>query len=145
MDMKRVVIGTIVGAVTLHVVGYLIFGIALVDFGLANRGSATGAHRDLPLRWFFALGDLSLAALLTLGIVIRGAPTIAKGLVTGAVIGFLVWFGANFILYGYANVWNLTATIVGTLASTIQYGIAGAVVAAVLARVPKSASVRPAE
>lgn len=145
MDTKRILVGALVGAVTLHVVGYLIFGIALVDFGLANRGSATGAFRDPQLRWFFALGDLTLATLLTLGIIIRGVPTIAGGVVTGAVVGLLAWLGVSLITYGYANLWNLTATIVFPLFSAIQYGVAGAVIAAALARVPKSATIRPAE
>jgi hypothetical protein len=145
MDTKRIVIGTLVGAVTLHVMGFLIFGLALVDFGMANRGPATDAFKEPQLRWAFALGDLALATLVTLAIVIRGVPTIAGGVVTGAVVGCLVWFGVSFIQYGYLNVWNLTATIVGPLCSTIQYGIAGAVIAAVLARVPRSAAMRPAE
>jgi len=65
--------------------------------------------------------------------------------VTGAVIGFVVWFHADFIMYGFTNVWNLTLTIVDPPLSAITRGIAGALIAAVLARVPKGSAVRPAE
>jgi len=138
MDTKRLVIGTIVGGIALHVVGYLIFDLAVWNFYLANAGPATGAFRDANLQWAIALGNLSLAALATLGVASRaGAPTIGGGFTAGAVIGFLVWFGLDFILYGFTNLWNLTVVIVDPLLSAIQYGVAGAVIAAVLGRMAK--------
>ena len=145
MDMKRLAIGTIVGAVTMHVVGYLMFDVATVDFYAANNAAATSFSRDVNLQWSIALGNISLAALLALCIASRaGAPTIAGGLMTGAVIGFLVWFGVDFTFYGYESRWNLTLTIVDPLLGAVQTGISGAVIAAVLARVPKGSAVRPA-
>jgi uncharacterized membrane protein YvlD (DUF360 family) len=36
MDMKRFVIGTIVGALALYAVGYLIFDVAVADFYAAT-------------------------------------------------------------------------------------------------------------
>ena len=141
MDTKRLVIGTIVGGITLRLVGYLIVERAFAGFYAANVGSATGAFRDPGLQWAYALSGLSFAALVTLGIASRaGAPTIAGGFTTGAVIGFLVWFGVDFGLYGYANLFNLTATIVDPLIETVHFGIAGAVIAVVLARIPKGAA-----
>ena len=139
MDMKRLAIGTIVGGVTYYVAGYLIFGVGLADFYTANLGSATGLYRNAPLQWAVALGSLSLAALITLGVESRAAPTIAAGFIVGAVIGFLVWFGVDFIRYGNANAWNLTLTIVDPLLEVIRGGITGTVIAAVLVRVPKAA------
>jgi len=138
MDTKRLVIGTIVGGVTLYLAGYLIFELATADFYAAN--AATGLYRDAPLQWATALGSLSLAALVTLGVASRAdAPTVAAGFVTGAVIGFLLWFGVDFIRYGNSDRWNLTLTIVDPLLELIRNGIVGAAIAAVLARVPKVA------
>jgi uncharacterized membrane protein len=138
MDMKRIAIGTIVGAVTYFVAGYLIFEVGTADFYAENLGSATGLYRDAPLQWAIALGCLSLAALITLGVETRGTPTIAAGVIAGAIIGFLVWLGVDFTRYGNANAWNLTLTIVDPLLELIRGGITGAVIAAVLVRVPKS-------
>ena len=139
MDTKRLVIGTIVGAVMMRLVGYLIFDVAAAGFYAAD--AVAGTFRDAYLEWAIALGNLSLAALVTLGIESRaGAPTLTTGLMTGAVIGFLVWFGVDFILYGITNVWGLASTIVDPFLSAINIGIAGAVVAAVLARIPKAAA-----
>ena len=145
MDMKRLVIGTLVGAATLHIVGYLMFDLATVDFYDANDAAAANFSRDANLQWSIGLGNLALAALLTLYIANQAsAATIAGGLITGAVIGFLAWFGVDFTFYGYQNRWNLTLTIVDPLLAAVQFGIGGAVIAAVLARVPKGAEIQRA-
>jgi len=68
MDAKRFVIGTLVGGITLHVLGYLIFVLMFGAFFAANQGSATGVNRDVVLQWALALGNLSLAALVTLAV-----------------------------------------------------------------------------
>jgi uncharacterized membrane protein len=146
MDIKRLIVGTIVGGITLHVVGYLIFDIAAANFYAANRGPISEAFRDAPVQWALALANLLFAALFTLGIASRGeAPTVPTGFVVGAVIGFLGWAHFDLINYAYTNVRPLTLVIVDPLLEIVHAGISGAVIAAVLARVPKSAVIRAAE
>ena len=136
MDIKRLIIGTVVGAITLYILGYVIWELAFADFFAENAGSATGVSRDNPVIWALALGTLSYAALLTLAIETRaGSATIVEGLMIGALVGFLMWFGADFIHYGIANVSNLTATIADSLLELIRAGISGAVIAAVLGKI----------
>ena len=142
MDTKRLVIGTIAGGVTYFVAGYLIFDLGFGDFYVANR--PPGFNRAVPMEWAVALGSLSLGALLALGVLSRGAPTIPGGFVTGAVMNFLLWFGVDFTLYGINEGRNLTLAVIDPLLELIRGGIAGVVIAAVLARVPKSAAIRPA-
>ena len=136
MDTKRLIIGTIVGGIVLYILGYVIWELVFADFFAANAGSATGVYRDNPVIWAVALGTLSYAALLTLAIGTQaGTATIVDGLKIGAIVGFLMWFGADFIYYGIANVSNLTATIVDSLLELIRAGIAGVVIAAVLGKI----------
>jgi hypothetical protein len=133
VDTKRLVIGTVVGGITLHVVGYLIYELALAGFFDAN------VARDAQLMWAVALGNLALAALVTLAVGTRpGSATVIGGFRIGAIVGFLMWFGVDFIHYGITNIWNLTATIVDPLLEAIHVGIAGAVIAAVLGRIAES-------
>ncbi len=136
MDIKRFIIGTVVGAITLYVLGYLIFDLALAEFYAANAGSATGLVKDPQVIWAVALGTLSYAALLTLAIgTWAGSTTIVEGLKIGAIVGFLMWFSVDFILYGIENVSNLTATLVDPLLELIRAGISGGVIAAVLGKI----------
>jgi len=136
VDIKRLIIGTVVGAITLYILGYLIFDLALAEFYAANAGSATGVVKDPQVIWALALGTLSYAALLTLAIGTRaGSATIVEGLKIGAIVGFLMWFSVDFIHYGIGNVSNLTATIADSLLELIDAGISGAVIAAVLGKI----------
>jgi hypothetical protein len=141
MDTRRFVIGTIVGAVTLFIVGYVIFDWAVAAFYVANAGSATGAYRSEVLYWAVALANLAYAALIMYAIGNRtGTLSILKGTMIGAVVGFLLWCTADFMFYGYTHLSNLTKTVVDPLLEIVHGGIAGAVVAAVLKKVPASAS-----
>ena len=136
MDIKRFIIGTVVGGITLFILGYVIFELAFADFFAANAGSATGVWKDPPVIWAIALGTLSYSALITLAIGTRaGSTTIVEGLKVGAIVGFLMWFGADLIIYGIWNVWNLTAAIVDSLLELVRGGIGGVVIAAVLGKI----------
>ncbi len=136
MDAKRLMIGTLVGGVTLFATGYLIFELAFGDFYAANAGSATGVDRNPQLVWAVVLGSLSYAALVTLGIGSRSSSSnVEAGVKVGAVVGFLLWFTVDFILYGITNVGNLTRTIVDPLLELVRGGIAGGVIAVVLGKI----------
>jgi len=143
MDSKRLMVGTIIGGIAYFAVGYLIFQLAAADFYAANRPS--GFYREEPILWATVAGSLGIGLLLTLGIMSReGALTIAGGLVTGALYNFLVWFSVDFIHHGGQEAQNLTLAIVDPLLEVIRGGIVGVVIAAILARVPKSAGIQPA-
>lgn len=136
MNTKNIIIGTVVGAITLFFLGYLIFEMAFGDFYAANMGSATGIVKETPVMWASALGSVSYALLLTLAILSRsGSPTIVGGIKDAAIVGFLLWFTVDFTFYGIFNLSNLTIAIVDPLLELVHAGVAGAVIAAVLGAV----------
>jgi len=139
MDAKRFVIGTVVGAVTIFATGTLIFATAPFRNFLAyamNAGSPTGVAREPHLVWAVVLGALSYSALTTLAIGSRASSlNIRAGVKIGAVVGFLLWFTADFMFYGISNVGNLTSTVVDPLIELVPGAIAGGVIAAVLGQI----------
>lgn len=140
MDIKRLAIGTIVGGIVLHILGYLIFDVAAAGFYAANQGPASGAFRDVPMQGSMFVANLAYAALITLGLLSRGTvPSIGAGALIAAVIGFLVWLQADVFIYSYTTIRPLPVVIVDPLLEFVHAGVSGAVIAAVLARVPKSA------
>jgi hypothetical protein len=135
MTAKQLATGTMVGAASLSATGYLMFWMALGNFYAyaLNSGSATGVPRESPLVWAVALGALSYGALLTLATGNRlGSPTVGAGVKVGAVVGFLVWFTADFMLYGISNVLNLTSTLIDPLLEVVPSAVAGGAIAVVL-------------
>jgi hypothetical protein len=135
MDTRRLLIGTLVGGIAMYVLGYLIFEAAFGGFYAANVGSASGVTREASLQWAVVLGSLALGALITLAIESRPGPrTIGMGFMTGAAVGFLLWFGVDFLRYGMTNVPNLARTIVDPLLEIVRNGACGAIIVAALNR-----------
>jgi len=137
MDAKRFVVGTLVGGVVLYAVGYVIFTTIFAAFYAANAGSATGVDRGGELFWAMGLANLAYAALVTFAIGNRGASlSIGEGARVGAIVGFLLWCTADFVIYGTTNIANLTRTIVDPLLEIVHGGIGGAMIGAILSRMP---------
>jgi len=139
MNARRFAIATLVGGVTVLATGTLVFSITPVrDFLVyaMNAGSATGVAREPQLVWAVALGALSYSALITLAIGCRAdSVNTGSGIKIGAVVGFLLWFTADFMFYGISNVGSLTSTVVDPFLELVPGAVAGGVIAAVLGRV----------
>jgi len=135
MDVRRFAIGTLVGGVAVMAAGYLTFAMPpFRDFYAyaMSSGSATGVARELPLLWAAALGALSYSALVTFAIASRTSSlSPGGGIKIGAVVGFLLWFTADFMFYGISNVGSVMSTLVGPLLELVPGAIAGGVIAVV--------------
>ncbi len=146
MEAKRFVIATLVGGVTVFATGTLVFAIApFRDFLVyaMNAGSATGVAREPQLVWAVALGALSYSALITLAIGRRAdSLNTRSGIKIGAVVGFLLWFTADFMFYGISNVGSLTSTVVDPLLELVPGAVAGGVIATVLGKISNTSSER---
>jgi len=140
MDMKRILIGTIVGTVVLYALGWLMFDNAFASFYAAYRAAPESVYRDPALQWANVLASVPYAVLISLCLANRGATSPAQGIITGGVVGFLVWATADIGYYGFASIWNFPVLIVDPILEFVHAGVSGAVIAAVLARVPKTAA-----
>ena len=133
--MNRMFLATLAGAATAAVLAVLIFGLALGPFFAANVGSATGVSKDPPALVWVLLARLPLALMLALAISKWGDSTsLAGGARVGAIFGFLVTSGFDLTTYGFTNVSNLPATLLGIIVSTAVFAMEGAVIGSVLGR-----------
>ncbi len=140
MDAKRFVVGTVVGAITVYLVGWVIFDWIFSGFYRANAGLATGVDRGATIWWAMVVAELGYGALIVYALGRRPAPkSIVEGTRVGAVVGFLLWLTVDFIFYASTNLSLFPVTIVDPLLEAVHGGIAGAVIAAVLMKVPVSA------
>jgi hypothetical protein len=98
-------------------------------------GSATGVNRDPQLLWAVIIGTVGYAVFITLAIVTRaGSSSIADGLKVGATVGFLMWLTVDFFFLGIQNVSTPIIAVIDPLLEAVHAGIAGAAIAAVLAK-----------
>ena len=135
MNIKRMGIGTVVGAITLYLLGMLIWQVLFADFFDANSGSAVGVERETPILWAVIVGTLAYAKLLTFALESQSGKTLVDGLKVGAMVGALLWCTADFILFGFTNLSTLTGAIADTVLEGVRGGIAGGVIAFVLSKV----------
>jgi len=140
---KRVSIGwffcaSLAGMLTIAVMGGLIYGIVFSDFIKANLGPATGVMKDPEFLWV-GLAHIPFGILLTLLILWRGDCSASGGIVTGAILGFLMAASYDLSQYGTTNLWSLELTLVDPFFSMFMVAVAGGVAGMVLQRAPDGA------
>lgn len=134
MDTKKFLIGSVVGGIVMWLVGMLIWRVLLADFFTPDVEATTGLIREAPIYWAGILGTLGLSALVTTAIAWAGSFSLRGGFQVGAIVGFLVWFGVDFIHYANQDFRTLWQTIVDPLLELVRTGIGGAVIGLVLAK-----------
>jgi hypothetical protein len=133
MDTKKFLLGTIAGAVTGFVLGFLIYGNLLQGFFADHGGSATGVMKEMPDFLFLILGELAFGALITyIWMKWANIKTFATGAKGGATIGLLMGLGGNLINYATTNTTDLTGALADVVVSMLMVCIIGGVVGWIL-------------
>jgi hypothetical protein len=128
MDSKRLLVGTLVGAIVIMIVGFVLYELIFASFLDAQLMVVS---RESPVWWAAIVGTLAHALLLTLVVGWAGDVSVMGGLKAGALIGLTLWLGVDLILYGVFEFTTLTGALTDTTLATVQFGIAGAAIGAV--------------
>ena len=141
MNVKSFALATATGAVAILVTGTMMFALPPLGrfYGYAmTSGTASGVPREAPILWAALLGSIAYAALVTVVLLRAHNPlTVPGGAATGALVGFLLWFTADLMLYAVSNVGTLTTTLIDPIVELIPGAVAGAAVALVLRRLTR--------
>lgn len=137
MSSKKFLVGGIVGGIVYFLLGYLVFGILLMDFFKSHSNSTPGVYRaDADMIWWaMIVGNLAYGFLLSYVIGKAGAASVAGGFKTGAILALLASIASNCITYALLNLSDTTAMAVDIATSTILGGILGAIVGWVQSKV----------
>jgi hypothetical protein len=132
---KQVLIGGFVGGIALFLLGWLFYGMLLVDTFAELQGSATGVEKeemDLPLLF---VGNLFSGLLLSY---VFGnwanISTAAGGLKGGAIIGFFTGASFDLIIYSTTNLMSLKGAMLDVVVWVVMTAIAGAIVGMVMGK-----------
>ena len=137
MSAMKFAVGSVVCGMLMYAVGYVFWDILLLDYYTANSGAAGAGLRENQVLWAALLGTLIYGALVTHLVGAKsGATTMASGLKAGALAGFLLWGAANFIVFGFLDLWYITVVLLDIVLETVRGAIGGAAVALLLAKVP---------
>lgn len=136
MSIQKLAIGSIVGAVVLFVLGYVLFDLTFLGYYVENAGAAAVGIRESQVYWAIAIGSLGYGALVTCMIGrSEDAATLVGGLKAGALAGGLLWLTADFTIFAYLDLWNLAVTVLDVVLEIVRGAITGAIVALVLGKV----------
>jgi hypothetical protein len=142
MDSKKFLIGTLAGGITLFLLGYLFYGMALADFFVKNSITPAGTMKSMNdiIWWALVLGNLATGALLTYIFLKLGTiSSFGGGISTGAVIGFLMIVGVDLVRYSTENWLGRKGAAADVLVFTVMSAIAGGVIGMVLGMGKKKA------
>jgi hypothetical protein len=137
MEMKKQLIATLAGFVVYFLLGFLFYGVLLMDFFSNNTGTATGVARtDNEMVWWALIGGNIMQSYLLVFIFSKWAKinTFAGGFSGGATLGFIMSLGFGLNIYGTSNISNLTATLVDPIVLAVMLGATGGVIGWVLGR-----------
>ncbi|MFM7486378.1 MAG: hypothetical protein ACKOC0_14225 [Cytophagales bacterium] len=137
MDAKKRILATLAGFVVYFILGFLTYGMLLVDFYASNVGTATGVMRsDADMQWWALIAGNVMMAYLLVYIFGKWAniTSFAAGLKAGTILGLIMALGFSLNMYGTTNISNLTAALVDTVVMAVMMGATGGVVGWVLGR-----------
>ena len=131
---NKFLIGGIVGGIAYFLLGWLVYGILLMDFMTSNPGSATGvmkAQGDM-IWWALILGNLLGGFALAYVLSKAGVMNAAGGATVGAIFGLLIAASFDFTMYGTSNIMSMKGMLADICASTVMSAVVGAIVGWVL-------------
>ncbi|NDV41708.1 hypothetical protein [Flagellimonas sediminis] len=129
MFSKSNLLATLVGTIVMFFLGYLIWGIATVDF--FEEHSIINTMKEVPDMGMIALSNLiAVFALSTLyGKWARGHHSLSQGFQFGAWIGVFTGLGLGLLNYGTTELMDLTGYMAEAVLEIVFYGILGAIIA----------------
>ena len=125
----KILRGTVFGGITYFLLGWLIWGILLMNFMSANMNQCAARPANDMVWWALILSNLSGALLLTLVLSWSKARSIIDGLKYGALFGILFGTLVDLSFWSMTTMFhNFGVLLVDVLVSTIVFAITGMII-----------------
>ena len=126
--MMKILRGTIFGGITFFLLGWLVYGMLLMDFMASNTNTCAMRPDSEMIWWAMILSNLIVGLLITLILKWSGASRPIDGIKIGALIGLLLCLAIDLSMYSMTTMYNITAIIVDAIVTTVLVGIGGLVI-----------------
>ena len=124
----KILRGTIFGGIAFFILGWVVYGMLLMDFMTANSNTCANRPDADMIWWAMILSNLVLGLFVTLVLKWSGAKSITDGIKTGALFGLLMGLTFDLMTYSMTTMYNMTAMIVDILVVTVLIAIVGLVI-----------------
>lgn len=132
MNMK-VILAALVGAIVYFLLGWLVWGILLMDFMQANTTQYPGLMKEAPMLGLYFVSNLAISFMLAYVFYNwAGFRTAVKGSWGGLLIGSCIVLSYDLMFFGGMNIYSSKAMVVDIIAGAVVLAIVGAVIGWVL-------------
>ncbi len=132
MNTNKFIIGGIIGGVANFLLGWLVWGMLLLNFmngHTTEAGKAVMRAEENTIWWALILANLVLGFLISYILNKAGVMTAAAGAAMGAVVGLLMSAAIDLFNYAFMDLSDSsTPMIVDILASVVVTAIVGAII-----------------
>ena len=133
MKTNKILLGGLAGGVAFFLLGWLIYGMVMMDYMMANQNQCAMRPMEEMIWWSLILSNIIWA--LTYAVIFSWANItgFANGLKSGAIIGLLIGASIDLSFYSMSTMFNsLTPVGVDIIATTVMSGIGGGIIAQVM-------------
>ena len=135
---KQFYFAAIGGAIASFLLGWVVYGILLMDFYKTNTTVYEGLMKDPPVLWAIFLAGLCSTTLLAWIFSKMGITSFMKGVTTALWIGFLLTAWYNLSSHAFMNLYTTKLMIGDLVISSLFTAVIGGIVAWILGMGNKS-------
>jgi hypothetical protein len=138
MNMNKILVGGIVGGIAFFLLGWLIYGIILMDFMAANSNQSIMRPMDQMIWWALILANFAWGFLLAVIFGWSSTSGWMAGAKKGAIIGLIMALAIDLSYYAMSTMYSsMTTVCVDVLATVVMVAIGGAIIAWAMGMVRK--------
>jgi hypothetical protein len=137
MDIKKLLIGGIAGGVAYFLLGWLVYGILLMDFMNNHTGTAGNVARAEPDFMYLIIGNLAMGFLMTYIFIKANVSGFASGIMTGGILGLLTGVGYDCMIYATTTIMSKTGMAADVAGTTLMSAVVGGIIAILIGLLTK--------
>lgn len=137
MNLKKLFIGGIVGGIVFFLLGWLIYGVCLMEFMSTHTAlpAPTGVNRPMPLFPYLLLGNILSGFLFAYIFLKANVNSFVGGLSFAAVVGLLISSSYDSIMYSTTYLVSRTGVLADVAGFTVMCAVSGAVIGFIFSKV----------
>ncbi len=133
MKTNRILLGGIAGGVTFFLLGWLIYGILLMEYTMNSYNQCAARPMENMVWWAMILSNLSFGFLLAIVFNWSNTQGILSGAKMGGILGFLIAVSLDLSVYSMTTTFlQLSAVLVDIIVYTVMSTLVGIVVGLVM-------------
>jgi len=135
MKSNKILFGGIAGGVSFFLLGWLIYGILLMEYSMANYNQCAARPMEGMVWWAMILSNLAFGFLLAIVFNWTNTHGIIAGAKVGGILGLMMAFSMDLSVYSMSTTFlHVSAVFVDIIVYAVMSAIVGAVVGLVMGK-----------